>query len=199
MMSVVTARSSIARRAAVRRSRYQQRDLADAAPRQQRHFVDDLVERAADLGSPHRRDDAKGAGVVAAGLNVDPRGIGQLSDRTGTQQGLGARCGLGRLEDLHQRSLVAGAAQQHRRPAEVVRAEHDVDPAHSLLDALPILLREATADGDLKSWLRVDQLLQAPERPVEPLVGVLPDAARIEHHDVGVLHGGCGLHAIGHE
>ena len=83
--------------------------------------------------------------------------------------------------------------------AQVVRAEHDVDPAHLLLDPLAVLLGQAAADGDLQAGLGVHQLLQPAERPVEPLVGVLPDAARVEHHDVGVLHGGRRLHAVGHE
>ena len=47
--------------------------------------------------------------------------------------------------------------------------------------------------------LGVDQLLEAPERAVEPLVGVLPDAARVEHHHVGVLHGGGRRQAVGHQ
>ena len=50
-----------------------------------------------------------------------------------------------------------------------------------------------------RSGLGLDQLLEAPERAVEPLVGVLPDAARVEHHHVGVLHGGGRRQAVGHQ
>jgi hypothetical protein len=77
-----------------------------------------------------------------------------------------------------------------------VGAEHDVDPSHLLLDPFAVLLGQASAHGDLQSGLRVDELLEAPEGPVQALVRVLPDAARVEDHHVGVLHRGGGLHAV---
>ena len=91
----------------------------------------------------------------------------------------------------------SGSPQQAGRAREVVRAEDDVDPSHPLLDALPVLLGQVSPDGDLQVRFGIDQLLEAPERAVELLVGVLPDAARVEHHDVGVLHGDGGREALG--
>ena len=42
-----------------------------------------------------------------------------------------------------------GALEQHRQRADVVRAEHDVDPGRLRGDLALVLLREAAADGDL--------------------------------------------------
>ena len=104
-----------------------------------------------------------------------------------------------RIEDLHHLALAFGPAQQIGRAGQVVRPEHHVDPADLLLDQVTVLLSQAAADGDLQPRLGVHQCLEAPERPVELLVGVLPDAARVEHHHVGLVHVGGLLHAIGHE
>ena len=92
-----------------------------------------------------------------------------------------------------------GPPQQPGRAGQVVRAEDHVDPADLLLDQLPVLLGQATAHGDLQARLGVDQCLEAAQGPVELLVGVLPDAAGVEHHDVGLAHVVGLLHAVGHE
>ena len=177
----------------------QQRHLGDATAGEQFDLCHDVVDGPADFGPAHRGHDAEGARVVTSGLDVDPRRIGQLSDCAETEQRVGARLGDRRAEDLHHGTLGAGSSQQPGRAGEVVRAEDDVDPSHPLLDALPVLLGQASPDGDLQVRFGIDQLLEAPERAVEPLVGVLPDAARVEHHHVGVLHGGGRRQALGHQ
>ncbi len=177
----------------------EQRHLRDPAAGQQLHLRHDVVERAARLRAPHRRDDAEGTRVVTAGLNVDPRRVGQLTDGAGAQQRVVPRLGRRCVEDLHDRALGLRPAQEPGRAGEVVGAEDDVDPAHLLLNPLAVLLGQAAADRDLQPGLGVHQLLEPTQRPVEALVGVLPDAARIEHHHVRLLHGGGGRQPIGHE
>ena len=177
----------------------QQRDLGDPPQRQQLDLGHDVVEGAAHLGPADRGNDAEGTGVVAARLDVDPGRIGQLAHRSGPQQRVGGRLGRRCVEDLHQGPFGPGPTQQAWRAGQVVRAEHDVDPAHLLLDELPVLLGQAAADGDLEPRLGVDQLLEPAEGAVEALVSVLPDAAGVEHHDVRLLHGGGRLQAVGHQ
>ena len=177
----------------------EQRHLGDPAAGQHLHLRHDVVEGAARLRAPHRRDDAERAGVVTSGLNVDPRRVGQLPNGTGTQQRVVPRLGRRCVEDLHDGALGLRPAQEPGRAGQVVGAEDDVDPAHLLLNPLPVLLGQAAADGNLEPGLGVHQLLEAAQRPVEPLVGVLPDAARVEHDHIRLLHGGGGRQPIGHE
>ena len=168
----------------------EQRDLGDATARQQLDLGHDVVEWAAHLGAPHGGHDAKGARVVAAGLDVDPRRIGQLAHGAGTEQGVGARLGRRRVKDLHERAFGPRPLEQTRRAGEVVRAKDHVDPADLLLNQLTVLLRQATADGDLQSGLRFDQLFEPAEGAVETLICVLPDAAGVEDDHVCVILGG---------
>ncbi len=152
-----------------------------------------------DLRAAHRGDDAEGTGVVTSGLDVDPCRVGQLTDGTRAQQRVAPRLGCRCVEDLHDWALGLSPAQEAGRAREVVGAEHDVDPAHLLLNPLAVLLGQATADGDLQPRLGVHQLLEAAQRPVEALVGVLPDAARVEHDHVRLLHRCGGRQPIGHQ
>ena len=78
-------------------------------------------------------------------------------------------------------------------------AEHDVDVAGPLDDQLTVLLGEAAADRDLQVGTLRLQRLEPPEVAVELVVGVLADAAGVEHDDVGRLEIVGGLHAVGRE
>ena len=80
--------------------------------------------------------------------------------------------------------------------AEVVRAEDDVDVPGALEHELAVLLRQAAADGDLEVGACVLECLELPEVAVQLVVGVLPDAARVEHDDVGVVDGVGGLQSL---
>ena len=82
-------------------------------------------------------------------------------------------------------SLCAGPLQQHRQRADVVGAEDHVDPRRPADDLAPVLLRQAAADGDLHARVGVLDRAQMPEVAVEPVVGVLPHRAGVEHDDVG--------------
>ncbi|GAB3872568.1 hypothetical protein GCM10027610_138220 [Dactylosporangium cerinum] len=92
---------------------------------------------------------------------------------------------LQRLEDLHLgRGVVAGPLQQHRQGADVVGAEHDVDPGGLLDDVAAVLLGEAAADRDLHAGLGELRRAQVAEVAVEAVVGVLAHGAGVEHDDV---------------
>ncbi len=103
------------------------------------------------------------------------------------------------LEDLDHRALEASPLEQRRRVGQVVGAEHDVDVARPLDDELAVLLGQAPAHRDLQVGTLLLQRLQAAEVAVELVVGVLTDAARVEHDDVGRLDVVGGLHALGRE
>ena len=101
------------------------------------------------------------------------------------------------LEDLDDRARRrTGLVEERRRRGQVVGAEHDVDVAGALDDQLAVLLREAAADRDLEVGTARLQRLEVPEVAVELVVGVLPDAAGVEHDDVGGLDIVGRLHAL---
>ena len=79
-----------------------------------------------------------------------------------------------------------GALEQHGQRADVVGAEHDVDPRRPLGDRRAVLLRQAAADCDLHAGVRGLHRQQVAEVAVEPVVGVLPDRAGVEDDDVRV-------------
>jgi hypothetical protein len=76
--------------------------------------------------------------------------------------------------------------QQDRQRADVVGAEHHIDPGRALRDRGPVLLRQAAADSDLHAGAGVLDREQVAEIPVQAVVGVFPDCAGIEDHDVRI-------------
>ena len=103
------------------------------------------------------------------------------------------------LEDLDDGPLELGAREQLGRVGEVVRPEDDVDVRRPRPYVVPVLLRQAPADRDLEIGAGVLQRLQVPEVAVELVVGVLADAAGVQHDDVGRLDIVRRLHAFGRE
>ena len=69
---------------------------------------------------------------------------------------------------------------------DVVRAENDIDVRCLLADDVAVLLGQATGDDDLATVALLLPRLQPTERAVQLVVGVLADAAGVEHHDIGV-------------
>ena len=65
-----------------------------------------------------------------------------------------------------------------------------------MLNQPPILLSQATTDGDLHVGPAVLGRLQLSEVAVELVVGVLPDAAGVEHDDVSIVQVGGRHHAV---
>ena len=93
------------------------------------------------------------------------------------------------IEDLRDRPALAGCGHQVGGPVDVVGAQDHVDVGGPLPHALLVLLGQAAADHDLQVGLRVLARLQVAEGAVQAVVGVLPDAAGVEHDDVGVVLG----------
>ena len=93
-------------------------------------------------------------------------------------------------------ALEPGAVEQRRRACARLWVPNTTStwPARCD-DQLAVLLGEAAADRDLEPGPRGLQRLEAAEVPVELVVGVLPDAARVEHDDVGGVEVVGGLHA----
>jgi hypothetical protein len=160
-------------------------------------FGDEVVERPADLRPADRRHDAEGAGVVAPDLDGEPRRVPVLPPH---RESGGERLGIGRgggLEDLGDRAVLAGVVQELDRPVDVVGAEHHVHVGRPLPDAVTVLLGEAPADHDPEIGPgRLDRL-QVAQRAVELVVGVLTDAAGVEHDHVGIVHTVRSHHAVG--
>ena len=112
------------------------------------------------------------------------------SRRTGSADGnvsWSSATAASRISMIDRPSTLDCSMQQRGGPVHVVGAEHDVDVAGPLQDGVPVLLGQAAADDDLHPGLLVLDRLQVPEGAVELVVGVLPDAAGVEHDDVGVV------------
>ena len=82
---------------------------------------------------------------------------------------------------------------------EVVRPEDHVDVSGPLLDLLLVHLGQAAPDRDLHVRTALPEGLEIAKVAVELVVGVLPDAAGVEHHHVGRLHVLGRYQAIGHQ
>ena len=103
------------------------------------------------------------------------------------------------VEDLDRPDRQLRGAQEVGSVGEVVGAEHHVDERRAFAHAVAILLGQAAADRDLQVGPRGLERLQVAEVGVELVVGVLPDAARVEHDDVGFGEVVGRLHAVGRE
>ena len=123
----------------------EQRDLAHAVGGELLDLADDVAHPAADLAAADGGHDAERARVVAADLDRHPGRVRVLAPG---RQGRGIRLVL--LEDLDDRALGARPLQELTGPAEVVRAEHDVDVPGPLHDQVAVLLGQAAADRDLE-------------------------------------------------
>jgi hypothetical protein len=65
-----------------------------------------------------------------------------------------------------------------------VGTEHDIDPGSAGRHDLTVLLRQAAAHGDLHPGPGGLGRREPSEVAVEPVVGVLPDRAGVEHHQI---------------
>ena len=103
----------------------------------------------------------------------------------------------GLVEDLGDRPAGAGVVEQVHRPVDVVGAEDDVHVRRLLADELLVLLGQAAGHHDLQLGAGVLLALQVAEVAVQLVVGVLPDAARVEDDDVGVVRRGSRAQPVG--
>jgi DNA-binding SARP family transcriptional activator/Tfp pilus assembly protein PilF len=164
----------------------EQRDLQDAVGDQRADFGQDVAGAAIPLLAAQARHDAERAGVVAAHRDRYPGGVAGLAP--GRQQ---RREGLQRLGELGLRLVPdPGPFQQRGQRTHVVGAVHHVNPRRALRDPGAFQLRQAAAHRDLHAIALLRQ--QMTEVPVQPVGGVLPDRAGIEHDDVGGLAIGRG-------
>ena len=164
----------------------EQRDLADTFRRQPGDLGDDIGERTTDLRAAYRRHDAERARVVAADLDRDPGVVRGLAAR---RQGAGKHRLVvehGFVEDLGDRAADACLVDEIGCAMHVVRAEHDIDVRGLLANEIAILLCQAPGDDDLATLALLLPRLQPAERAVQLVVGVLANAAGVEHHHVGV-------------
>ena len=161
----------------------EQRDLDGAVVDERLDLGEDVAGPAVLLFAAQRGHDAEGAGVVAADRDRHPAAVARVA-LGGQRRGED----LERLEDLELRLVVvAGALEQARQGAHVVRAEDDVDPRRLLEDDVLVLLGEASADGDLHAR-RARRLThgEVAEVAVELVVGVLAHGAGVDDDDVGL-------------
>jgi hypothetical protein len=178
----------------------QQRHLGDAVVGRPADLLDDVVEGPADLLATHGGHDAERTAVVAADLDGHPPGPRHLAPhRERGGEGVEVlRDGL--LEDLHDRAASdLRLVEELGGPVHVVGAEHHIDVRGPVDDRGPVLLGQTAGHRDLHAGLAVLQRLEVPEGAVELVVGVLPDAARVQDDDVGVLGAGGLLQAVGLE
>ena len=93
--------------------------------------------------------------------------------------------GLG--QDLGDRSIrLGGLGKQFGGAVHVVGAHHDVDVTGPGGHEVLVLLRQTTRHDDLTTFALALPRLEVAEVAVQLVVRVLPDAARVEDHDVGV-------------
>ena len=154
----------------------QERDLAHAALGQHRHLVRHLGDGPAALAAAAVGDDAEGAELVAA---VDDGHVG------GGPRWLGEGAG----PELAAQVFVRQDGGQH--VGEGLGAGEDIDEGEALLELLAAQAHHAAHDGDLQ--LAVALGLEPPQRAQlahGPLLGLLADAAGVEHDQVGLLGAG---------
>ena len=95
--------------------------------------------------------------------------------------------------------LRRGLVEQLGGAVDVVRAHHDVDVAGPRAHEVTVLLGEAAGHDDLATVALRLPRLQVAEVAVQLVVGVLADAARVQHDDVGVGLRRGGDHPVGLE
>ncbi len=156
--------------------------LADALVGEVGHLGQDLTGPAADLLPAHLRDDAVRAHGVAAHRDLHPRLEAPLAVRG---------------EAGGERPLLADAEARARRLspgpqplAEVrdrARPEGDVDERVEVEQALALSLRVAAADGDHLLAVALLEGARLGDARAEAQIGLLPDRARVEDDDVGLV------------
>jgi hypothetical protein len=160
----------------------EQRDFEHAVVHQRPHLGQDVARTAVELLAAQRRDDAKGAAVVASDGDGNPSGVGGFAGARQRRRKL-----LQRLGDFHLGDFVVpGAVEQRGQRTDVVRAEDDVDPRRLAQHGVSILLRQAATDRDLQVGIAALARSQVAQVAVQLVVGVLAHGAGVEHHHVGV-------------
>ena len=177
----------------------EERDLDHTVGGETLDLAHDLVERARDLLPAHRRHDAERTPVVAPDLDGDPRRVRHLAARRqrGRERVVVVR--VGRVEDLSDRAGLPSLGDEGRGSVHVVRPEHDIDVRRPLANQVAVLLGQATGNHDLQIGPRLLHRLEMTQVAVELVVGVLTDAAGVEHDHIGVVEALGRLQPVGLE
>ncbi len=151
------------------------------------HLGHDFGKGTAHFLAPHRRDNAKSAAGCRSRPGPSPRRQNGSSRRTGNAEGnSSAVCGR-RLQDLDQRAFASAPARAGRRRGRHCGCRTRRRPRAPAPAPSPGLF----GPGSRRRRSAVRALLfqgpQLAQVAVKPVVGVLPDAARVENHDVGIL------------
>ena len=111
---------------------------------------------------------------IVVGVEVDQKGVGSLFRRAGRK----------RLPPL----LLGRLLDEHRQAADRLGADDDVgDAGRAFENGFAFLLRDAAGDRHDRIVPLLDrELAQLAEPRVQLLLGALPDAAGVDHDDVGV-------------
>jgi hypothetical protein len=165
----------------------EQSDLGDALGRQTPNFVQHVVVWPTDLGTANAGNDAERAGVVASDLNGHPRVVtgGPLGRQRRWEQGLVIENGF--VQDLGDRAPGHRIVQQIDGAMNVVGAQHDVHPWCAVANDLAVLLGQTTRHHDLTALTFVLPTPHGAQGAVQLVVGVLANAAGVEHHDVRIV------------
>ena len=81
----------------------------------------------------------------------------------------------------------------------IVGAKHHIDVAGPFLDEIPILLGQTAGHCNLKARSSLLGCLEVAQSSVEPVVGVLPDATRVENDHVCLVLRGGRYQSVGFE
>jgi hypothetical protein len=157
----------------------EQRDLAHAVSGQALHLGDQLGGRAAHLPPARRGHDAVRAHAVAAHGDLHPRLVaaGALH-RQAPREALELEVALGGQ---------AVARQELGQLGDLAGPEGDVDERELLEDALLHRLRPATPDPDDPRRVLGLEAPRLPEVGDEAAIRLLPDGARVEEDEVGLV------------
>ena len=115
-----------------------------------------------------------------------------------TLGGQSRRVGVVLFKDFHYRTK-AGLIQQGGRTSDVMSTENHIDMVGSSHDLRSVLLRQATADGNLQPRMTLFERAEMSQSAVKPIVGIFSYAAGVEHHHIGLFDIVDRLHAFGHE
>src|SRR5919106_1770867 len=172
----------------------QERHLEHAVGGQPLHLGQDLPQGTGPLRSSDQRHDAERAGVVAAHRDADP---GVVANLAAGRQRAGEHLRV--FADVHLRARALGLAEQLHDPRNRVGPHHDVHPRGPLLDRAPVLLGQTSGHHDAHPRVPILGGAQVAEVTVQPVVGVLPHRARVEHHDLGLVDAVRLAHTVGEE
>ena len=168
----------------------EQLDLLRSGFNGERRIRDDLRDRTHAFLAARIRDHAEGAELVAP-----------FDDRDVSLERIAPLGNPERKRDVVQRiqiqggrregadfSSTHGGVDQHRQPLQVLGPDNDVHRLGPLENLIPLLLRDASRDGDYWTAARFEPAVMDLAEPGEQLLfGAFPHAAGVDDDDVRIL------------